>query len=653
MAELKRSKNVDIKSVRVWDGFWGKYEQLIRNTVIPYQWEALNDRVPDAEPSHSLRNFRIAAGEEEGQFGGLVFQDTDPYKWLEAVGYSLATHPAPELEKVADELIDLIGRAQQEDGYLNTYYLVKEPGNRWTNLMDCHELYCAGHLIEAAVSYYEGTGKRELLGIACRFADYIDRIFGPEPEKLKGYDGHEEIELALVKLYKVTGNDRYLKLSTFFINERGKEPYYFLEEWKKRGGVSHWQKGISPEPDMTYYQAHKPVRDQREAVGHAVRAVYLYTAMADMADLTGDETLVTACRNLWDNIANKRMYITGGIGSTYQGEAFTFDYDLPNDTAYQETCASIGLIFFANRMLKLEANGKYADVMERALYNSVISGMSQDGKGFFYVNPLELLPEACAKDPGKRRVKPVRQSWYGCACCPPNISRLLSSLGSYIYTTSENTIYTHLYINSQAKMKLDCGQVTIEQCSSYPWDGEIELQLKEAPGCEFTLALRVPGWCRNAIIDVNGESIDLSATVQNGYALVHRTWKAGDIVKLRLMMPVEFIQANPLVRENAGRIAIQRGPLVYCLEEADNGTDLASIELDTACKPEAVFDPNFFGGAVVISGNALRTDYSNWVNSLYRPLVQEDGSSFKFKAIPYYLWANRQMGEMQVWTRYR
>lgn len=653
MAELKRSKNVDIKSVRVWDGFWGKYEQLIRNTVIPYQWEALNDRVPDAEPSHSLRNFRIAAGEEEGQFGGLVFQDSDSYKWLEAVGYSLATHPAPELEKVADELIDLIGRAQQEDGYLNTYYLVKEPGNRWTNLMDCHELYCAGHLIEAAVSYYEGTGKRELLGIACRFADYIDRIFGPEPEKLKGYDGHEEIELALVKLYKVTGNDRYLKLSTFFINERGKEPYYFLEEWKKRGGVSHWQKGISPEPDMTYYQAHKPVRDQREAVGHAVRAVYLYTAMADMADLTGDETLVTACRNLWDNIVNKRMYITGGIGSTYQGEAFTFDYDLPNDTAYQETCASIGLIFFANRMLKLEANGKYADVMERALYNSVISGMSQDGKGFFYVNPLELLPEACAKDPGKRRVKPVRQSWYGCACCPPNISRLLSSLGSYIYTTSENTIYTHLYINSQAKMKLDCGQVTIEQRSSYPWDGEIELQLKEAPGCEFTLALRVPGWCRNAIIDVNGESIDLSATVQNGYALVHRTWKTGDIVKLRLMMPVEFIQANPLVRENAGRIAIQRGPLVYCLEEADNGTDLASIELDTACKPEAVFDPNFFGGAVVISGNALRTDYSNWVNSLYRPLVQEDGSSFKFKAIPYYLWANRQMGEMQVWTRYR
>lgn len=653
MAEQKKSIGVNLKDVAIHEGFWGKYEQLIRNTVIPYQWEALNDRVPDAEPSHSLRNFRIAAGEEEGQFGGLVFQDTDPYKWLEAVGYSLASHPDSELERVADELIDLIGRAQQEDGYINTYYTVKEPGKRWTNLLECHEMYCAGHLMEAAVSYYEGTGKRKLLEIACRFADYIDTVFGPESEKLKGYDGHEEIKLALVKLYKATGNERYMRLLAFFMDERGKKPYYFLEEWKKRGGMSYWQNGISPEPDMAYNQADKPVREQTEAVGHAVRAVYLYTAMADMAALTGDEKLVAACRTLWDNIVNRRMYITGGIGSTYQGEAFTFDYDLPNDTAYQETCASIGLIFFAHRMLKLEPHGKYADVMERALYNSVISGMSQDGKRFFYVNPLEVLPEACMKDPGKNHVKPVRQKWYGCACCPPNISRLLSSLGSYIYTTNDNTIYTHLYINAEAKLQVDCGQVTIVQQSSYPWDGEIELHLTEVPGCEFALALRIPGWCRNAQLDVNGEEVDLTPVVHNGYALVHRTWKTGDIVKLQLKMPVEFIQANPLVRENAGRIAIQRGPLVYCLEEDDNGTDLASIELDTGSKPEAVFDPNFFGGAVVITGNAFRADCSDWVNNLYRPLVQEDGSSFNFKAIPYYLWANREMGEMHVWTRYR
>lgn len=653
MAEQKKATGLNLKDVAIHEGFWGKYVQLVRNTVIPYQWEALNDRIPDAEPSHSLRNLRIAAGEEEGQFGGLVFQDTDPYKWLEAVGYSLAVHPDPQLEKVADELIDLIGRAQQEDGYINTYYTVKEPGNRWTNLLECHEMYCAGHLIEAAVSYYEGTGKRKLLEIACRFADYIDSVFGPEPEKLKGYDGHEEIELALAKLFKVIGNERYMRLLTFLMDERGKKPYYFIEEWKKRGGISHWQKGVSSEPDMAYNQAHKPVREQMEAVGHAVRAVYLYTAMADMAALTGDERLSTACRTLWDNIVNKRMYITGGIGSTYQGEAFTFDYDLPNDTAYQETCASIGLIFFANRMLKLEPHGKYADVMERALYNSVISGMAQDGKRFFYVNPLEVLPEACMKDPGKRHVKPVRQRWYGCACCPPNISRLLSSLGGYIYTTNENTIYTHLYINAEAKMQIGGGGVTIVQESSYPWDGEIELLLKEVPGCEFNLALRIPGWCPDAQVDVNGERVDLAPIVHNGYALIARTWRTGDAVSLKLKMPVEFIQANPLVRADAGKVAIQRGPLIYCLEEADNGSGLSGIKLDTGCVPEATFDPSFFGGAVIISGDALRDDNSDWTNSLYRPLTVRAGKAFKFKAIPYYLWANREMGEMQVWTRYR
>lgn len=653
MAELKKPMGVDVKDVKILDGFWGKYSKLVRDTVIPYQWEALNDRVPDAEPSHSLRNFRIAAGEEEGQFGGLVFQDTDPYKWLEAVGYSLATHPDPQLEELADGLIDLIGRAQQADGYINTYYTIKEAGNRWTNLFECHEMYCAGHLIEAAVSYYEGTGKRKLLEIACRFADYIDTVFGPEPEKLKGYDGHEEIKLALIKLYKATGNERYVKLAAFFMDERGRKPYYFIDEWKKRGGKSYWKNGISAEPDLAYCQAHKPVREQTEAVGHAVRAMYLYTAMADMAALTGDEKLVTACGELWDSIVNKRMYITGGIGSTYQGEAFTFDYDLPNDTTYQETCASIGLILFANRMLKLMPDGKFADVMERALYNSVISGMSQDGQSFFYVNPLEVLPEACMKDPGKQHVKPLRQRWYGCACCPPNITRLLSSLGGYIYTTNENTIYTHLYINAEARIRLDCGRVTIVQQSSYPWDGEIELRLNEVADSEFTLALRIPGWCSKAEVNVNGKRVDLTATVHNGYVFICRTWSRGDVIKLQLKMPVEFIQANPLVRADAGKVAIQRGPLVYCLEETDNGAGLASIKLDTEYKPEASFDPDFFGGAVIISGRAFRDDNSNWTDSLYRPLNPGTVKDFKFRAIPYYLWANRETGEMQVWSRYR
>lgn len=652
MRETKNYSEVDLKDVRICDGFWEKYSELVRNTVIPYQWEALNDRIPDAEPSYAVRNFRIAAGEEEGEFGGLVFQDSDAAKWLEAVGYSLAVHPDPELEKEADGLIDLIGRAQHPDGYLNTYYTIKEPEKRWTNLLECHELYCAGHFIEAAVSYYKGTGKRKLLDIMCRFADYIETVFGPEPEKLKGYPGHEEIELALLKLYRATEDEKYLKLAGFFIDERGKKPYYMLNEWEKRGGMSYWIKGVSPEPDMSYNQAHLPVREQTEAVGHAVRAVYLYTAMADMAAQTGDQGLAAACRRLWGNIVTRRMYITGGIGATYQGEAFTFDYDLPNDTAYQETCASIGMVFFAYRMLLLEPDGNYADVMERALYNSVISGMSQDGKSFFYVNPLEVLHEASAKDPGKRHVKPVRQKWYGCACCPPNVSRLLSSLGSYIYTSRENTIYTHLYISGEARIQTDCGQVTIVQQTSYPWSGDIIFQLRDVPKGGFTLALRIPGWCRDASAEVNGQKLKLSDIMHQGYARIHREWSAEDTVKLNLPMPVELIEANPRVRENAGKVAIQRGPLVYCLEEADNGENLSSIKLDTSSQMEAVFDPDLFGGAVTITGNAFRKADGDWDGRLYSPYVCARGDDFKFKAIPYYLWANRKPGEMQVWVQH-
>ncbi len=652
MRETKIYSEVDLKDVRIYDGFWEKYSELVRNTVIPYQWEALNDRISDAEPSYAVRNFRIAAGEAEGEFGGLVFQDSDAAKWLEAVGYSLAIHPDPELEKEADGLIDLIGRAQQPDGYLNTYYTVKEPENRWTNLLECHELYCAGHFIEAAVSYYKGTGKRKLLDIMCRFTDYIDTVFGDEPEKLKGYPGHEEIELALLKLYRSTDNKKYLKLAGYFIDERGKKPYYLLKEWEKRGGMSYWTKGISPKPDMSYNQAHLPVREQTEAVGHAVRAVYLYTAMADMAAQTGDQELAAACVRLWNNIATRQMYITGGIGSTYQGEAFTFDYDLPNDTAYQETCASIGLVFFAHRMLLLEPKADYADVMERALYNSVISGMSQDGKSFFYVNPLEVMPEASVKDPGKRHIKPVRQKWYGCACCPPNISRLLTSLGSYIYTYGDNTLYTHLYIGGEANIQIDCGRVTVIQQTSYPWSGDIIVQLKDVPDGGFTLALRIPGWCSEASAEVNGQKLELSEIVHQGYARIHRVWSAGDTVRLSLSMPVELIEANPRVRGNAGKVAIQRGPLVYCLEEADNGENLSAIKLDTGSQMEAVFDPNLFGGAVTITGNAFRKTDVDRDGRLYRPYVCERGDDLRFKAIPYYLWANRGLGEMQVWIRH-
>jgi DUF1680 family protein len=398
MNKLGSSQSVSSKQVFIEDPLWSSYSRLVKEVVIPYQYEALHDRVPDADPSYAIRNFQIAAGKEEGEFGGMVFQDSDLAKWIEAVGYSLITNPDPDLEKMVDEVIDLIEAAQQQDGYLNTYFTIKEPDKKWTNLMECHEMYCAGHMVEAAVAYYEATGKRKLLDVVCRFVDHIDAIFGPEPGKIQGYDGHQEIELALIKLYQTTGDDKHLRLSQFFIEERGKKPEFFLQEWEKRGKTSHWGAGKHL-PNLAYFQSHLPVREQTEAVGHAVRAVYMYSAMADIAAHTHDITLYEACKRLWSNMVHKQMYITGGIGSTHHGEAFSFDYDLPNDTVYAETCASIGLIFFARRMLQIEASNEYADVMERALYNTVISGISLDGKHYFYVNPLEVWPKASELNP--------------------------------------------------------------------------------------------------------------------------------------------------------------------------------------------------------------------------------------------------------------
>ncbi|HEX3043551.1 MAG TPA: beta-L-arabinofuranosidase domain-containing protein, partial [Bacillota bacterium] len=654
---FKNSQPLALKNIQIQDSFWSNYSRLVREVVIPYQWEALNDRIPGVEPSHGIRNFRIAAGEITGEFGGMVFQDSDLAKWLEAVGYNLQTHPDPGLETLADEAIDLLAKAQQPDGYLNTYFTLREPDRRWTNLVECHELYCAGHLIEAAVAYYQGTGKRKFLDIMRRYADYIDSVFGPEPEKMHGYCGHEEIELALVKLYEVTGEEKYLNLCKFFIDERGREPNYFLREWEIRGGISHWAKGPTPPPDLKYHQAHLPVREQTVAVGHSVRAVYLYTAMADIAAWTGDRELGTACRRLWNSIVSEQMYLTGGIGSAAQGEAFTFSYHLPNDTAYSETCAAIGLIFFGFRMLQMEPNSMYADIIERALYNTVIAGMALDGRHFFYVNPLEVWPEACEKDPGQHHVKPSRPGWFGCACCPPNLARLLASLGQYVYTYNDTTIYTHLYIGGEAVFEMSpvnggaCGDsagndnptIVLHQETNYPWDGKVALKVGLPSPREFTIGLRLPGWGRALSLRVNGVLVNVSSILADGYALLKRVWSNGDRIELDLEMPVELIQANPKVRENAGKVAIQRGPLVYCLEEADNGPNLAAISLELDSKLTASFDEDFGGGAVVIEGTALRTDESSWDNTLYRPWEVEE-KPIVIKAIPYFMWGNRKPG---------
>lgn len=652
MGNLKNSRPVRLNSVKIDDSFWTEYVNLTREVVIPYQWEALNDNLPDTEPSHAIKNFKIAAGEETGEFHGMVFQDSDVAKWLEAVGYSLSVHQNPDLEALADSVIELIAKAQQEDGYLNTYFTVKEPGKRWTNLLDCHELYCAGHMMEAAVAYYEGTGKRKLLDVMCKFADYIDTVFGTEEGKIRGYCGHQEVELALVKLYRATNNEKYLNLAKYFIDERGQKPSYFEAEWEKRGKTSHWSKGMVPKPNRKYNQSHLPVREQTVAVGHAVRAVYMYTAMADIALETGDKELLKACKTLWEDMTNGQMYITGGIGSTAHGEAFTFDYDLPNDTVYAETCASIGLIFFASRMLQIEPKSTYADVIERALYNTVLGSMSKDGRHFFYVNPLEVWPEACSENPTKHHVKPVRQKWFGCACCPPNVARLLASLGQYIYTSNEDNIYTHLYIGGEAELEAGNSKVKLKQETDYPWSGYVKITVSSDTEKNLSICLRIPDWCKNSSVKINGCHVKLKDKILDGYAILNRLWKSGDVIELQLEMKAELIQANPKVRADAGRVAIQRGPLVYCLEGVDNGANLQALTIDTNNELVEAYDKDLLGGAVTLKGKAFREKDDTWGSSLYKSL-KKDEELVDIKAIPYFLWANRGLNEMLVWVRYR
>ncbi|HHT37377.1 MAG TPA: glycoside hydrolase family 127 protein [Firmicutes bacterium] len=633
------------KQVRIKDGFWSRYQELITNEVIPYQWRAMNDQIPDAPKSHAIKNLQIAGGSETGEFHGFIFQDSDVYKWLEAVAYSLMTHPDSELEQLADIVVEIIAKAQHPDGYINSYFTIAKPEARWTNLRDWHELYCAGHFFEAAAAYYQAVGNTQVLDTARKFVDYLLEVFGSNPEQIPGYPGHEEIELALVKLYQVTDDERYLQLSKFFIEERGRQPHFFDFESEQRDE--------KPAGDYRYWQAHLPVRKQTTAEGHAVRAVYLYTAVADIAYYTRDQELIETCFEVWQNVVRRRMYITGGIGASAHGESFSFDYDLPNDRAYSETCAAIGLIFWAQRMLKLIQNSEFADVMELALYNSALSGISLDGRRFFYVNPLEVWPEACHNRADQRHVKVTRQPWFGCACCPPNIARLLASLGSYIYTkTNEREIYTNLYIGGTAEIELGDQIILITQNSELPWNGKVKLTLRVAKPEQFTLALRIPGWCSAPKIAVNGEAVNLNTISDKGYAKITRVWVDGDTVDLDFPMETVLITANPKVRANSGKKAVMRGPLVYCLEEVDNGADLHNLILNANTKFDVSFDPNLLNGIAIISAEGVR-ELANWDDTLYRVNASLETQPVKLTFIPYYAWANRDPGEMLVWVRCR
>lgn len=728
MKQENFSRPLDLKQIQITDAFWGREQELVRREVIPYQWEALNDRIPDAAPSYCMRNFKVAGRlmrekREKGsafaapaytfrgfealpedprnpdpdKFYGFVFQDSDFAKWIEAVAYSLINHPDPELEKTADEAIDIVCAAQAENGYLDTYYIINGMDRIFTNLRDHHELYCFGHLAEGAIAYYQATGKDKLLKAAERYADFIASRFGPEEGKSKGYPGHEIAEMALARLYELTGERRYLALSQFFLDMRGTKPYYFDIEERERAAYEGrpYKAPEAEEVRFQYHQAHLPVREQSEAVGHAVRAVYLYSGMADVARLTGDEAMFAACERLWNSIVREKLYITGGIGGTHVGEAFSFPYDLPNDTAYSETCAAIGLAFFARRMLEIQADNRYGDVMEQALYNTVLAGMALDGKSFFYVNPLEVLPEGCEKDERKRHVKAVRQKWFGCACCPPNIARIVSSLGAYAYTQNETTLFTHLYMGSNVSCTLNGTGFRMETESHFPWDGRVKAAVRAEKTVRGTLAFRVPGWCRKVeakvrrlgstlcscrIVNGNFASAAqqlcrsaesaIQCELKKGYLYLTGEWQEGDEICMDFPMEVRCVSANPRVREDIGKVAFTRGPVCYCMEEADNGKNLHLLRADM----EKLFadDTGILSGVSVekscefgheiciLKAPGKRQQMSEYTvadgddgrnTGLYKDYVPAVEQSVTLWLVPYYIWNNRGEGEMSVWVR--
>ena len=588
---------VDFPRVSIDDPFWNPRLQKHREATIPVCIAQI------ADSTARLRNFDEAARllkgnapanpEDAPRHRGYFFDDSDVYKALEGFAYTLQLHPDPELEALCDDWIARFAAAQEPDGYINTYFTLKHPEDRWTD-MDRHEMYCAGHLTEAAVAYYRATGKRQLLDVACRMVDHMMSVFGPEGRHW--VPGHEEIELALVKLYRVTGEKKYLEFSRWLLEQRG----HGFGSKDTRTGVP-W--------NAQYYQDLYPVAELKDVTGHAVRAMYLFSGMADVQALLPDSGYDAALDSLWDDVVLRNMYITGGIGSTRKGEAFTHDYDLPNAEAYCETCASIGMVFWNWRMNCLRGDSKYADVVERALYNGLLAGISLGGDLFFYVNPLESA--------GTHH----RRRWYGCACCPSNVCRFIPSLGGYIYGEKPGALFVNLYIGSTLSRK---GRPLLTQSGSYPWNGSIRFEFLRA--CGDDLRLRIPGWCGSYSLAVNG--VEVQPELENGYAVLPGRWKKGDNVELTLDMPVRLDAADPRVAADEGRRAVCRGPLVYCAEEVDNPAyDALAVSEDNIPAPMLLEDGPLAGFIALDNG--------------------------QFRWVPYFTWDNRAPGRMKVWIENR
>jgi uncharacterized protein len=616
---------IPVADVKMDDPMWAKQFALMRDVVLPYMWDILNDHVDGATQSHCIENFKLAAGLSEGKYYGTVFVDTDLYKWVESVSYTLSAEKNPGLEKLCDQAIDLIGAAQQPDGYLSTYFIVACPDKRWTNLMEGHELYCAGHLIEAGVAHYQATGKVKLLNIARRFADLIDLTFGKD--KQRGYPGHPEIELALIRLYEVTGEERYLSLAGYFVNERGVGVNIFAEECEKEGHSFIFPELAHVKAD--YFQSHLPVRQQTQAIGHAVRAMYLFSAMTDLARLTNDHELNEACERLYENTVSRQMYVTGGVGSAKAGERFTIDFDLSPDSAYAETCASIGLMFFSSRMWLLNQKKSYYDIWEQVLYNTVLSGMGRDGQHFFYVNPLEVVPQTVSNNPMLSHVKTQRQKWFGVACCPPNLARILTSLRGYIYAIEPDRLYILSHIGSSFKK------------------GGLYVKLVHE-GLEYTLV--IDGGPMEVLLrhpdnsKLIGDQFEKRA---DGYFTIHHAGGRKEY-NYSLIPQVRILKAHPGVSAAAGKLCVQRGLTTYCVEAADNTAPLSSLRLPE----DAVFTEQRVGwlgeNMPILKTPGYRLSEKNWNSMLYssQSSVYE---SCEIALIPYSQWGNRGENEMRVW----
>lgn len=631
-----------LSQVRITGGFWQQWQTAIREGSIPSVLDFLKS------------TGRVDAIKLDWKPGDAVtphiFWDSDVAKWIEAVAYSLVHFPDPALAAEVDAIIDLYAAAQEEDGYINSYFAVVEPEARWTNLRDRHELYCAGHMMEAAVAMAESTGKRKFLEIMCHYADYIDSVFGPEEGKKHGYPGHEGIELALIRLGIFTGEERYLQLAQYFVNQRGQQPHYYTEEALARGDDPndwHWVT-VDQEVakvDYRYNQSHCPVCEQDTAVGHSVRAMYLYSGMADVAAAFNDPALKTACERLFKSVTQRRMYVTGGLGSAAQNEGFTEDYDLPNDTAYVETCAAIGFIFWLRRMAQFDSERKYIDVLEQALYNAMLVGVSLDGRKFFYSSPLIVKRGETGE---YSNFHGHRSAWFSCSCCPPNVARLVASLGQYLYQFNEDEIVVHLFAESEADFQLRGGKVSLKQSTQYPWHGEVRMQVQVAQPQTFSLRLRVPAWCHEQYeLRVNGKAVD--GTHVNGYVRIQREWKAGDVISYHLPLQPRRLYPHPKVTVNAGRMALAYGPMLYCLESADNPGSLDGRMVLREALIDPVFQPDLMGGVITLKGPSLEQG-DDPISPLYQDQPYHTYTR-PFTAVPFAYWDNREEGDMQLWLR--